>query len=297
MGGGMRSSMSSLLGFFLFGREDANRNKIHFAPRLDVSKLRFIYPSNKRGSVGTTSDLLPFYTYLNYLFRRRMTPREEDSFNIPSYNWNLIVDMAPRPHRFDFCVFDFIWEEIKAISKSPLKNCGYAPYIIHMIERVTAHTFGCDKEHHEILHHLELLEGDKSPSPIGKIFRLLFGICRSQHAIEVKAQHERRARRKDTKSVKEIHAHLNLQPPRSPIALEGEESLEIEFFEERIARFDVETSVQQWYGDASFSSFDFDYSGTTGASSSHPPLFDSPPPAHTHGDEGEESSKQDEDDE
>jgi hypothetical protein len=82
----MRSSMSSLLGFFLFGREDANRNKIHFAPRLDVSKLRFMYPSNKRGSVGTTSDLLPFYTYLNYLFRRRMTPREEDSSNIPSYN-------------------------------------------------------------------------------------------------------------------------------------------------------------------------------------------------------------------
>jgi hypothetical protein len=152
--------------------------------------------------------------------------------------------MAPRPHRFDFCVFDFIWEEIKAISKSHLKNCDYASYIIHMIERVTAHTFGCDKEHHEILHHLELLQGDKSPSPIGKIFRLLFGICRSQHAIEVKAQHERRARRKDTKSVKEIHAHLNLQPPRSPIALEGEESLEIEFFEERIARFDVETSVQ-----------------------------------------------------
>jgi hypothetical protein len=26
----------------------------------------------------------------------------------------------------------------------------------------------------------------------------------------VKAQHERRARRKDIKSVKEIHAHLNL---------------------------------------------------------------------------------------
>jgi hypothetical protein len=60
----------------------------------------------------------------------------------------------------------------------------------------------------------------------------------------VKAQHERRARRKDTKSVKEIHAHLNLQPPHSLIASEGEESLEIESFKERIARFDVETPVQ-----------------------------------------------------
>ncbi len=71
--------------------------------------------------------------------------------------------------------------------------------------------------------------------------------------------------------MKEIHTHLNLQPPRSPIASEGEESMEIESFKERIAHFDVETPVQQWYSDASFSSFGFDYGGMAGASSSHPP--------------------------
>jgi hypothetical protein len=54
-------------------------------------------------------------------------------------------------------------------------------------------------------------------------------------------QHERCARRKDTKLVKEIHSHLNLQPPRSPIAFEGEESPEIKSFEEMIAHFDIET--------------------------------------------------------
>jgi hypothetical protein len=135
---------------FGFGREDANRNKIHFALRLDASKLRFMYPSNKRGSVGTTLDLLPFYAYLNCLFRRMMTPREGDSSNIPSNNQNLLVAMAPRLHGFDFCVFDFIWEEIKAISENPLKSCGYAPYIMHIIERVTVCTFGCDKEHHPL---------------------------------------------------------------------------------------------------------------------------------------------------
>jgi hypothetical protein len=43
--------------------------------------------------------------------------------------------------------------------------------------------------------------------------------------------------------VKENHAHLNLQPPHSPIASEGEESLKIESFKEMIARFDVETLV------------------------------------------------------
>jgi hypothetical protein len=79
-----------------------------------------------------------------------MTPREEDSSNILSYNWNILMTMARQPHEFDFCVFDFIWEEIKAKSESPLKSCGYAPYIMHMIERVTTCTFGCDKEHHPL---------------------------------------------------------------------------------------------------------------------------------------------------
>jgi hypothetical protein len=101
---------------------------------------------------------------------------------------------------------------------------------------------------------------------------------KSQHAADVRAQHERRERRKITKSVKEIHTHLNLQPPSSPIVSEGEESPEIETFEERIAHFDEETPVQQWFGDASFSDFGFDYDGMAGASSSHPPPVDSPPP-------------------
>jgi hypothetical protein len=79
-----------------------------------------------------------------------MTPREGDSSNIPSYNRNLLVAMAPRPHGIDFSVFDFIWREIKAILKSPLKSCEYAPYIIQMIERVTGRTFGCDKKHHPL---------------------------------------------------------------------------------------------------------------------------------------------------
>jgi hypothetical protein len=130
---------------FLFGQNVANCHKIHYALRLDARKMRFMYPRNKRGNVGTTADLLPFYAYLNCRFRRTITPREGNSSNIPSYNWSLLVAMAPRPHGFVFSVFDFIWEEIKAISESPLKSCDYAPYIMHMIERVSGHTFWCDK--------------------------------------------------------------------------------------------------------------------------------------------------------
>jgi hypothetical protein len=110
----------------------------------------------------------------------------------------------------------------------------------------------------------------------------------------VKAQHERHKRKKITKSVKEICTHLNLQPPSSPIASKGEESSEIESFEERIARFEDETPVQQWYGDASFSGFGFDYGGMTDTSSSHPPPFDSPPPTQIHDDDEEEEEDNEE---
>jgi hypothetical protein len=61
---------------FEFGQNNANCIKIHFALRLNASKMRFMYPSNIRGNVGTTTDLLPFYAYLNCLFQRMITPRE-----------------------------------------------------------------------------------------------------------------------------------------------------------------------------------------------------------------------------
>jgi hypothetical protein len=97
--------------------------------------------------------------------------------------------------------------------------------------------------------------------------------------------------------VKEIRTHLDLQPPSSPIASNGEESLEIESFEEWIAHFDEETLVQQWYDDVSFSGFGFDYSGMADASSSHLPPFGSPPLAHTHDDEEKEEGEEEDDDE
>jgi hypothetical protein len=68
---------------------------------------------------------------------------------------------------------------------------------------------------------------------------------------------------------------LNLQSPSSPIASEGEESMEIE------------------YGDTSFSGFNFDYDSIGGTSPSHPPPFKLPPLVHSHDDEEEEKGKED----
>jgi hypothetical protein len=113
-------------------------------------KIKFMYPRNKQGNFGETTDLLPFYAYLNQLFRRTMTPREGDETKILAYNKNILAVMAPNANRFEFSIFYFIWEEINAISENPLKSCGYAPYLMHMIESVTARIFFCENEHHPL---------------------------------------------------------------------------------------------------------------------------------------------------
>jgi hypothetical protein len=185
------AQFARLLGF---GRNDVNRIKIHMALKLDARKIKFMYPRSKQGNFGETTDMLTFYAYINRLFRRTLTPREGDATKIPAYNKNILAAMAPNTNGLEFSVFDFIWEEIKAISKNPLKSCGYAPYIMHMIERVTDRTFGYDKKHQPLRikddlrapvedrrtatprgsSPLELLEGEGSEetSP-----HLLFGRC------------------------------------------------------------------------------------------------------------------------
>jgi hypothetical protein len=104
------------------------------ALKLEARKIKFMYPRSKQGNFGETTDILPFYAYLNRLFRRTVTPREGDGTKILAYNKNILATMAPNANGFEFSIFDFIWEEIKAISENPLKSCGYAPCVMHMIE-------------------------------------------------------------------------------------------------------------------------------------------------------------------
>jgi hypothetical protein len=188
------SHFARLLGF---GRKDASCPRIHLALKLEARKIKFMYPRSKQGNFSETTDMLPFYAYLNRLFRRTMTPREGDGTKILAYNKNILAAMAPNANGFEFSIFDFIWEEIKAISENPLKSYGYAPYLMHMIERVTARTFFCEKEHHplrikndlrapveesrsaaHILHILGLLEGEGSQeTSLCPLFRKFSACC------------------------------------------------------------------------------------------------------------------------
>jgi hypothetical protein len=99
-----------------------------------------------------------------------------------------------------------------------------------MIGRLTTQTFFSEKEHHPLRIKNDLRAPveesraaapqslppraargrgqprDKPPSPIRKFFSLLFGMWKSHYAADVRAQHERRERRKITKSVKNMHS-------------------------------------------------------------------------------------------
>jgi hypothetical protein len=62
--------------FFGFRRKDASHPRIHLALKLEVRKINFVYPRSKQENFGETTDMLPFYAYLNRLFRRTVTHRK-----------------------------------------------------------------------------------------------------------------------------------------------------------------------------------------------------------------------------
>jgi hypothetical protein len=49
--------------------------------------------------------MLPFYAYLNRLFRRTVTPRKGDETKILSYNKNILAVMTHNANGFEFSVF------------------------------------------------------------------------------------------------------------------------------------------------------------------------------------------------
>jgi hypothetical protein len=93
---------------FRFGRKDASRPRIYLALKLEARKNKFMYPRSKQGSFSETTDMLPFYAYLNRLFRRTVTPREGDGTIIRAYNKNILAIMAPNANGFEFSIFYFI---------------------------------------------------------------------------------------------------------------------------------------------------------------------------------------------
>jgi hypothetical protein len=73
----------------------------------------------------------------------------------------------------------------------------------------------------------------RSTSPLRKFLKFIFGMCRSQHDIQVEQQRSRRANKQMRDTMKLMHNAQGFQPPRSPPSPESPQ-VEIPFFEERM---------------------------------------------------------------
>ena len=131
---------------FGFGRRDYGiPQKIHMGAHLSKEQMRSMYLPGNAANEGSKNGLIPFYGYLNKFFRKTLTPREGDASNISGYLRNLLRAMTPSEPAFS--VFDFVWEEIKDISMSPNRSCGYGAILMHMIETKINKRFEYDYTH------------------------------------------------------------------------------------------------------------------------------------------------------
>lgn len=120
--------------------------KIHDENVIEDGEMAFIYDI-AYGSIehGTTKGMIPYYHFMNQLFRYILCTKGGDLDNISNMSKNLLARM--HPSKEDFNVFDFIWEKIIICSYSPKKSCHYAPYIFVMIKAVTNLDILTDKAH------------------------------------------------------------------------------------------------------------------------------------------------------
>jgi hypothetical protein len=118
---------------------DKDRFRIHIHNPFGENEIKFMYAPRQEGNAGTINGLYTIYSVLNRLFRKIISPRDGDSTNISHYAKNLLDNL--RNGAPPFSVIDYIWEKIKGISLNPQKNCGFAPYLMFLIEDVTGRSF------------------------------------------------------------------------------------------------------------------------------------------------------------
>jgi hypothetical protein len=88
--------------------------------------------------------LLPHFLTLHMMMRKTLASRIGYSEAISAYEQNLLDALMKLVH---FDLFEYIVDEIWNIATNPLRSCGFAPYIQHMIEMVTHEKFYKDVAH------------------------------------------------------------------------------------------------------------------------------------------------------
>jgi hypothetical protein len=125
-------TFSRLLGL---GSKNEENTPIHNENKYKPRDLPYMFPSRDLAIEGKADQLNPYYYYLNQFFRNTIDPKQGDAMAWRYYAPNLLNRMALDEE--GFCIFDFMWNELKEAMNDPMKYLPYAPYLMYMIERVT----------------------------------------------------------------------------------------------------------------------------------------------------------------
>jgi hypothetical protein len=109
-----------------------------------------MFPSRDLAIEGKADQLNPCYYYLNQFFRATIDPKQGDATALRYFAPNLLNRMASDEE--GFCIFDFIWNELRQTMNDPMKYLPYAPYLMYMIERVTNIRYPKDVIHEPFYH-------------------------------------------------------------------------------------------------------------------------------------------------
>ncbi|RLM73537.1 uncharacterized protein C2845_PM15G02300 [Panicum miliaceum] len=135
----------AFVSLFRLGDNDINYPKLHDEGVLESKEMHFMYTQNCRRDWGKMKSLYTFYSILNQLFRKTLTPRDGNTSDVTLFQRDLMAAM--RPGSPQFSVGDFIWQEIKNVSENPQKICSCSPYIMYMIKKTTGINFPSDVIH------------------------------------------------------------------------------------------------------------------------------------------------------
>jgi hypothetical protein len=113
--------------------------------------------------------------------------------------------------------------------------------------------------------------------PMKKLFGLLFGMCRSHHAIETRLHEERKAQKKLQKDMKEVKSALYPNRTPCPPGSEERESNPSTPFEQRYANYENFDLSHPFalHASTSHMGFDSQFGVNFGQQG---PTFDAPPP-------------------
>jgi hypothetical protein len=140
-------TFSRLLGL---GYKDENRTPIHNETKYKPRELTFMFPRCDLAIEGKADQLNPYYYYLNQFFHAKIDPKQGDAMALRYYAPNPLNRMTPDEE--GFCIFDFIWNELRRAMNDPMKYLPYAPYLMYVIERVTNVRYPKDVVHEPFRH-------------------------------------------------------------------------------------------------------------------------------------------------